>query len=322
MSSNINPNNIDREFPVAGQDNDSQGFRDNFTSIKNNFSFAAAEITDLQNSVTSIQSTVNTNGNVEAYYGNIAQGLAVHGTTHLVDDVTVDGDITVAGNIYGNFAGNITGNITGDIWTASGLRVLDNGTTLANPTFFGDIYASNGSNIVLNNGTNGTDATFRGTVIGALTGNITNTTYVNGDIYALNHYGNVQGNVVGSTTIFGDLTVTGNVTNNRAIVEKGYQFVTPLSSGQGVIVNPGISKVILSPSGNLSSGTTTVQLPGGVPDGTVVSVHCVGWITNFSANSASGSVIPASSMPSVLNPLLSARFLWRQSDNAWYRIGP
>ena len=45
--SNINPNNINGSFPVAGQDNDSQGFRDNFTNILNNFSFAKAELEDL-----------------------------------------------------------------------------------------------------------------------------------------------------------------------------------------------------------------------------------------------------------------------------------
>jgi hypothetical protein len=48
MASNINPQNIDGAYPVAGQDNDSQGFRDNFTNTKTNFTFAAAEITDLQ----------------------------------------------------------------------------------------------------------------------------------------------------------------------------------------------------------------------------------------------------------------------------------
>ena len=48
MASNINPNNIDTTYPVAGQDNDSQGFRDNFTNIKNNFSSAETEIDDLQ----------------------------------------------------------------------------------------------------------------------------------------------------------------------------------------------------------------------------------------------------------------------------------
>lgn len=46
--SNINPYNIDNTFPVAGQDNDSQGFRDNFTNTKNNFIFTKAEIEDLQ----------------------------------------------------------------------------------------------------------------------------------------------------------------------------------------------------------------------------------------------------------------------------------
>lgn len=49
MTSLINPNNIDGAYPVAGQDNNSQGFRDNFTNTKTNFQYAADEITDLQN---------------------------------------------------------------------------------------------------------------------------------------------------------------------------------------------------------------------------------------------------------------------------------
>lgn len=51
MTSAINPNNIDGAYPVAGQDNNSQGFRDNFTNTKTNFEYAADEITDLQNKV-------------------------------------------------------------------------------------------------------------------------------------------------------------------------------------------------------------------------------------------------------------------------------
>jgi len=49
MTSQINPNNIDGAYPVAGQDNNSQGFRDNFTNTSTNFQYAADEITDLQN---------------------------------------------------------------------------------------------------------------------------------------------------------------------------------------------------------------------------------------------------------------------------------
>jgi hypothetical protein len=46
--SSINPNNIDGTYPIAGQDNDSQGFRNNFTNIRNNLTFASVEITELQ----------------------------------------------------------------------------------------------------------------------------------------------------------------------------------------------------------------------------------------------------------------------------------
>ena len=51
MTSAINPNDIDGAYPVAGQDNNSQGFRDNFTNTKTNFQYAANEITDLQSKV-------------------------------------------------------------------------------------------------------------------------------------------------------------------------------------------------------------------------------------------------------------------------------
>lgn len=51
MASIINPNNIDGTYPVAGQDNDSQGFRDNFTNTKTNFERARDEISDLQSKV-------------------------------------------------------------------------------------------------------------------------------------------------------------------------------------------------------------------------------------------------------------------------------
>jgi len=51
MASKINATNINGDYPVAGQDNNSQGFRDNFTNIRNNFSSAALEISDLQDKV-------------------------------------------------------------------------------------------------------------------------------------------------------------------------------------------------------------------------------------------------------------------------------
>ena len=39
MASSLSPSSIDATFPVAGQDNDSQGFRDNFNQIKTDLYF-------------------------------------------------------------------------------------------------------------------------------------------------------------------------------------------------------------------------------------------------------------------------------------------
>lgn len=48
MTSQINPNNINGDYPVPGVANNSQGMRDNFTNTKTNFEFAASEISNLQ----------------------------------------------------------------------------------------------------------------------------------------------------------------------------------------------------------------------------------------------------------------------------------
>ena len=48
MTSLINFAAINENFPVAGQDNDTQVFRDNFGTIRDNFETAKTEITDLQ----------------------------------------------------------------------------------------------------------------------------------------------------------------------------------------------------------------------------------------------------------------------------------
>lgn len=48
MTSNINYLTINENYPIAGVDNDTQTFRDNFNSIKTNFRAAQTEISELQ----------------------------------------------------------------------------------------------------------------------------------------------------------------------------------------------------------------------------------------------------------------------------------
>ena len=59
MASNIVPGNIDGTYPKSGQDNSSQGFRDNFNATKNNFTTAASEITALQSNKASLNASSN-----------------------------------------------------------------------------------------------------------------------------------------------------------------------------------------------------------------------------------------------------------------------
>ena len=68
MASNINPNNIDGTYPIAGQDNNSQGFRDNFTNTKVNFQNAEIEITALQDNAI-LKAPLTTGGTVDNNMG-------------------------------------------------------------------------------------------------------------------------------------------------------------------------------------------------------------------------------------------------------------
>lgn len=68
--SQINENNIDGNYPIAGQDNDSQGFRDNFTNTRNNLRIARTELEDLQAKVL-LKSPLTGDLETDADYNNL-----------------------------------------------------------------------------------------------------------------------------------------------------------------------------------------------------------------------------------------------------------
>ena len=63
-TSNINSAAINENFPVAGQDNDTQVFRDNFNQIKTNFLEAKNEIEDIGSNSARTDGDNNFNGNL------------------------------------------------------------------------------------------------------------------------------------------------------------------------------------------------------------------------------------------------------------------
>ena len=83
MASKIVPGNVDGTFPTAGQDNSSQGFRDNFSAILTNFTEAKSEIEDLQTNKASLNQSSNFANNevLQAKFKNTSEVVYAHGTT-------------------------------------------------------------------------------------------------------------------------------------------------------------------------------------------------------------------------------------------------
>lgn len=95
MTSQINFNNIDGTYPIAGQDNSSQGFRDNFTNTKNNFEIAYNEISDLQSKAI-LKSPLNNGIFNNDMQGNLISNPKFQGIREQIYNIgSVSGSITV-----------------------------------------------------------------------------------------------------------------------------------------------------------------------------------------------------------------------------------
>lgn len=117
MTSQINPNNVNTAYPVAGQDNSTQGFRDNFTNIKLNFTYAANEISALQSTV----------GQTDIYFSAGGTSTLSAGTNGQVQVMAMNTDVgtmvvTVANAAWGG-AGTITFDTIGQACT---LKYINN----------------------------------------------------------------------------------------------------------------------------------------------------------------------------------------------------
>jgi len=117
MASSINPSNIDGTYPVAGQDNDSQGFRDNFTNIKTNFTSAKTEIEALQTTSVTLSATNDFN-----FTGTISEALMKNNADVVNALGTVGGAQTLshATAIIHTATLNASGTLAFSNWPASG----------------------------------------------------------------------------------------------------------------------------------------------------------------------------------------------------------
>ena len=117
MASNINPTNIDTTYPVAGQDNDSQGFRDNFTNIKNNFTEAEREIDDLQANVI-LKGEIGGESVDNDFADTVVSGAQIKDFSEVVEEVgTISGTVQLDHTTAHYYTLTTNGNVELDLVT-------------------------------------------------------------------------------------------------------------------------------------------------------------------------------------------------------------
>lgn len=123
--SSINTNGINVNYPIPGVNNNSQGFRNNFASIKTNLDTAATEITDLQNKVVVKQALTGTTVNNDMANTLISNALT---RSFRASMYNLGGDLSGVVNInaslgdvlYGTINGNTT--LTFSNWPSAGTQ--------------------------------------------------------------------------------------------------------------------------------------------------------------------------------------------------------
>lgn len=113
MTSQINTNGINVNYPVPGQNNSSQGFRDNFAQIKTQIDTGATEITDLQSKVilkAALDNSTLNNDMANTQISNVSTRGFRATTYNLGNSLagTVLVDVNRADVQYGSLTGNVT----------------------------------------------------------------------------------------------------------------------------------------------------------------------------------------------------------------------
>ena len=329
MTSQINPTDIDGNYPIAGVSNNTQGMRDNFTNTRTNFQYAAEEITDLQSKAllkaaltgttldNNLANNVMYNAQIRGFSGTTVAIANTSGTINIDCNAGHYQSIYMAGNISLGFDSNTwpTAGTAGMVRTQ--ITVDQAGRTMALP-------------LAVSNGVTGIQGFSSNVITFAQAGTyefgfLTTTGGSNITIFDLNrplsYYTNdvtMLGNLSVSGDIFGNVTLTdisvGNVTATGNVVA-GNLNAAGLSLSSNVVsvfnvtgnINGGNLRTpgVISATGNITGGNvlgganvnavthtgTTVSVSGNITGGNVLSGAVVSAVG--AATILSGTAVPA-----------------------------
>ena len=310
--SSINPNNINGSYPIAGQDNDSQGFRDNFTNVKNNLTFAKTEIEDIQTNAILKTALAGTTLNNEMNNAQL-KGAQLIKTVETIKDWSSQTSVEIS-FADGHYQKVTTGGpftiSAFTNWPTSGLyaklRLEIVVTTSATDTVTLPAAVSVGLTNVL--GASGQTITFptAGSYVFEFT------TYNAGTAITIEDLSRNNNNIAGSFIITGDLTHSG------ATINTGYQYGNVVTGFTSTIAS-NVTRLILDPylANIIANGTIT--LPAGNVEAKVVTVSSTYGITALQVLPNAGTVLKPSANITLANGA-SATYFYHSSEDAWYKI--
>jgi hypothetical protein len=276
MTSQINPTDIDGNYPIAGVSNNTQGMRDNFTNTRTNFQYAAEEITDLQSKAllkaaltgttldNNLANNVMYNAQIRGFSGTTVAIANTSGTINIDCNAGHYQSIYMAGNISLGFDSNTwpTAGTAGMIRTQ--ITVDQAGRTMALP-------------VAVSNGVTGIQGFASNVITFAQAGTyefgfLTTTGGSNITIFDLNRPLSYYTNDV---TMLGNLSVSGDITGNVTLTDISVGTVTATGNVQ---------------AGNLRT-TGLISSTGNVTGGNVLSAAVVSAVG--AATILSGTAVPA-----------------------------
>jgi len=317
--SSINPNTIDGTYPIAGQDNDSQGFRNNFTETKNNFQFAASEITDLQTNA--VLKGPLSGGTVDANFNNLSQQPLVAAQIKQFTSTKID-------------LGPVSSTTTID-WTQGHFQTL---TTAGSVNLsFATTWPLTNLYTTLRLQANVTSTSYTislpGTVLTSFANSIQGYNYATGaitfpsaGIYTFDFTTYDSGATVTIADAFRnadnvtDFAITGNLTTSGARVEAGYQYYSP-TGNLAFTANTNVSRIIMDPSGaGLISLYANITLPASNVDATVVTISSTQAVQFLYVQPNTGTTLTNQGNIS-LAAGSKVEYFYHAVESKWYKVG-
>lgn len=254
MTSQINPQDINGNYPVAGQPNNTKGFRDNFTNTKTNFEYAANEITELQNKAVLKQAltggVLDNNMNdaliyaakIQDFSGTLVQIAATSGPINIDYTAGHYQTISTTGSISLGFSNWPANNSAG--WIRLTISVTDIAHTVALP-----------SSVIY--GLVGLQGYNAGVISFAVAGTYSFdfVTYDNGNSITIQDLNRPLSYYSAPVTVDSDLAVAGNITVDGSIIGN---FVSTTQTFVGnVTAGNLITGGQVTATGNISGGNVS-----------------------------------------------------------------